>query len=88
MDFKLFNLTKPMRAIHSQEAERGAEHLVERIENCEIGLEVMPNNYAQFTGELEENDYLSYCRFLESAKGCKLIQMLEEEDERKLFELW
>jgi hypothetical protein len=47
----------------------------------------MPNSYAQFTGELEENDYLSYCRFMESAKGLKVIQLLEEEDERKLFEL-
>jgi uncharacterized membrane protein len=87
MDFKLLNRIKPSRSLHSQEAEKGAEHLIERIETGEIGIEVMPNSYAQFTGELEENDYLSYCRFMESAKGERLIQLLEEEDGRKLFEL-
>jgi hypothetical protein len=87
MDFKLLNRMKPLSSLHSQEAEKGAEHLIERIESGEIGIEVMPNSYAQFTGELEENDYLSYCRFMESAKGYRLIQLLEEEDERKLFEL-
>lgn len=87
MEFKLMDIMSPSRSMRSVEAERGAERLVERLENGKMGMEVMPNVFKQFTGELEERDFQSYCRFLESANGYKVIQMLEEEDARKLFEL-
>ena len=66
--------------IHSELAELGAKHLMERIEKGELCMEVMPNTFSQFTGEIEEADYISYCEFMESVKGTRLIALLEEAD--------
>ena len=51
-------------------------------------MEVLPNTSVQFTGELEEKDYVSYCGFLSSANGKRVLQMLEESDEGECIELW
>lgn len=66
----------------SEEAEIGAEDLMRRIEAQEMRLEILPNNYTQFTGDLEERDFLSFSQFVHSVYGKRVIKMLEEEDER------
>lgn len=71
----------------SVEAEKGAAHMLQRIEDGTLNMDVLPNTYVQYTGELEEKDYVSYCSFLNSANGKKVIQMLEEEDEGQFIEL-
>lgn len=75
------------RLLHSVKAEQGAARLLEAIDNEEMFMEVLPNSCEQFTGEREERDYISYCRFLESVNGKKVLQMLEEEDARERIEL-
>lgn len=75
------------KLLNSVEAEQGAARLLERVNNHEMMMEILPNTCEQFTGEQEERDYISYCRFLESANGKKIIQMLEEMDEREFVEL-
>jgi hypothetical protein len=75
------------KLLNSVEAEQGAKRLLKRIDSEEMTMEVLPNNCSQFSGEQEERDFISYCRFLESANGKKIIQMLEEIDGRKYVEL-
>ncbi|MCD8221904.1 MAG: hypothetical protein LUD07_06900 [Clostridiales bacterium] len=87
MDQKILGSAQREKLFHSREAVDGARRLMERIEIDDMAMEILPNNFTQFTGELEENEYLSYCRFLSSANGQKVIQMLEVLDERELFEL-
>lgn len=87
MDIRITELLGKSRVLHSLEAEEGAKRLLERIENADMGMEVLPDSFEQFSGELEEKDYVSYCEFLNSANGKKVINILEEKDERQLFEL-
>lgn len=87
MEINLFDLMEKPKLLHPQEAQEGAKRLLERTRSGDMGMEVMPNTYAQFTGELEEKHFISYCDFLSSASGRKVIGLLEEEDERKLSEL-
>ena len=87
MDQKLDFVTAP-KILHSEEAEKGADLLIQRLERVDIGMEVLPNVYTQFSGKMEEKDYHSYCSFLYSAVGRNVIEMLEESDERELPELW
>ncbi len=87
MDSKVWESVQRDKLFHSREASDGAMRLMERIETDDMAMDILPNNFTQFTGELEENEYLSYCRFLSSANGQKVIQMLEVTDERELFEL-
>ncbi|MDO4328523.1 MAG: hypothetical protein Q4C66_04205 [Lachnospiraceae bacterium] len=75
------------RILNSIKAEKGAERLMEKISNGSLAMDVLPNSYAKFSGELEEKDYISYCDFLKSANGKKVIHMLEEEDAGKCVEL-
>ena len=75
------------RLLNSVKAEEGAKHLIEKIEKGTLEMDVLPNRYARFSGELEEKDYVSYCRFLESSNGKKILDMLEEEDARRFIEL-
>lgn len=75
------------KILHSVKAEKGAERLLEKIESEEMAMEVLANASIQFTGEWEEKDYISYCQFLESVNGKKVIQMLEEEDAGECFKL-
>lgn len=83
----MLDLIEKPKVAHSKGAQEGAARLLERTAGGDMGMEVMPNTYAQFTGELEEKNYISYCDFLVSANGKKVIGLLEEEDERKLSEL-
>lgn len=87
IDQKSGFMTSP-KILHSEEAERGAELLIQRLERVDIGIEVLPNVYKQFSGKMEEKDYHSYCSFLYSAVGRNVMEMLEESDERELPELW
>ncbi len=75
------------KILGSVEAESGAKRLIEKIENRDLAMDVLPNRYARFSGKLEEQDYVSYCRFLESSNGKKVMKMLEEEDARDFVEL-
>lgn len=75
------------RMLNSVKAEQGAARLLERIENEDMKMEILPDNSVQFTGTLEEKDYISYCRFLESSNGKKILQMLEDCDAGKYVEL-
>lgn len=75
------------KMLSSVEAEKGAIRLLKRIEEGTLTMEVLPNNYVQFTGELEEKDYISYCSFLNSANGKLVIQMLEEADAGEFIKL-
>ncbi len=75
------------RLLCSQKAEEGAERLIDRIERGQLLMDIMPNQYARFSGELEEQNYVSYCRFLHSFNGKKILSMLEEEDARNSIEL-
>lgn len=70
------------RLISSSAAETGASRLLENIRSGYIRQPVLPNKYPKFTGKLEEKDYTSYCRFIGSANGLKLLKKLEEQDER------
>lgn len=73
--------------LHSSEAEVGAKQLLEKIENNTMRMDILPNQYEQFTGELEEEDYITYSRFLQSVNGQKVLKMLEEENAGYFVEL-
>lgn len=73
--------------ICSVDAEEGAARLMERIQNRTLPMDILPNRYDQFSGKLEQEDYVSYCRFLESMNGQKVLNMLEEEDAGEYVEL-
>lgn len=71
----------------SARAEEGAARLIENIRNWTLPMDILPNRYDKFSGELEQEDYVSYCRFLESLNGQKILNMLEEEDAGEYVEL-
>lgn len=73
--------------LHSPTAEKGARQLFDKIENQTMTMDILPNQYAQFTGELEEEDYISYGRFLQSINGQKVLKMLEGENAGNFIEL-
>ncbi len=73
--------------LNSAKAAAGAQHLLEKVEDGRLTMDILPNNYEQFTGELEEKDYLSFCRFLQSLNGKKILNLLEEEDAGQFVEL-
>lgn len=62
----------------SEEAERSADELVEKIHMGDIRMEILPNTYQVYSGELEEENYLSFCRFLKSHNGQAVIQRIEQ----------
>lgn len=66
--------------MHSSGAEEGARMLLENIENDDLKMDILPNQYARFTGELEETDYITFGRFLQSVNGQKVLKMLEEDN--------
>lgn len=76
------------KILNSVKAEKGAERLLHKIESEEMTMEVLANASQEFSGEREERDYVSYCQFLESVNGKKVIQMLEDEDAGKFIKLW
>lgn len=73
--------------LHSSKAEEGARQLFTKIENDVLKMDILPNQYSRFTGDLEEADYISYGRFLKSVNGQKILKMLEEENARNFVEL-
>lgn len=87
MNINGINFIQKTKMLHPEEAQAGAARLLERTANGDMGMEILPNSYAQFTGELEEKDYISYCEFLSSANGRKVIDLLEEDHEGELLEL-
>ena len=48
-------------------------------------LDVLPGSCPRGTEQFEEKDYVSYCRFLSSSNGRKLLRTLEAQDDRKGF---
>lgn len=74
--------------LHSSQAEAGAQNLLQKIEDSILKMDILPNQYEQFTGALEEADYISYGRFIQSVNGQKVLKMLEEEDAENFIELW
>lgn len=81
------NFFEDRQILCSVEAEKGAKRLIEKIENAALQMDILPNKYERFSGELEEKDYISYCRFLESSNGKKVLDMLEVEDAADFVEL-
>lgn len=73
--------------LHSQKAEEGARQMFEKIENGTLKMDILPNQYARFTGELEEADYITYNKFLKSVNGQMVLKMLEEENAGNFIEL-
>lgn len=71
-----FNATS--RYAHSSEAIDGASRLIESIKAGNISVDVLPNTYENFSGELEHSNFLSFCRFLKSQNGKFVISALEE----------
>lgn len=72
------------RLVLSEGAVKGGENLLVRIQSEDLRMEILPNNYSQFTGELEERNFLSFTRFVNSVYGKRLIKHLEEQDEGEL----
>ena len=73
--------------LSSAEAEDGATRLLDKIHDGRLGLPVLPNSYTKYAGKQEEEDYKSYCRFLSSSNGRKLLQRMEAQDDRKNAEI-
>lgn len=66
----------------SVEGEAGAARLLEKLRSGQLKKEMRPNMYPRYTGDLEERDYLSYCKFLSSINGKIVLNRLEEQDGR------
>lgn len=66
--------------LHSVKASEGAERLEKKMNEGILQLDILPNSYEQFSGELERKDYISYCSFLKSRNGLNVLSMLEEEE--------
>ena len=75
------------RFLNSEEAELGAERMFQQVRNKKLRMDILPNSYKRYSGELEENDYISYCNFLQSSNGRKLLKNLEEENARSIVKL-
>ena len=75
------------RIVNSVKAVEGSQHLLEKVHDGALVMEVLPNNYGRFTGDLEENNYISFCQFLKSSNGKKVLTMLEEADAGRTVEL-
>lgn len=78
---------KVTKLLSSAEGERGADSLIERLKNQTLCMDILPNTYPRYTGKLEEDDYVSYCRFLGSSNGKKLLHRLEVQDAREHIKL-
>lgn len=88
MDIRFLDfLGKSKKVLHSEAAESGAKRLLKSIESGDMGLEILPKNFQHTGSDYEEKNYVSYCDFLYSVNGKKVLEILEEEDERELFEL-
>lgn len=64
----------------SEEAEKGASKMIERIKNGSLYKETLPNSYEVYNGAIEEENYRSFCKFLKSRNGKLVINMIEQEE--------
>ena len=64
--------------MHSEVARDGAERLQQKLDNGSLMMEILPNSYEQYNGDLELQNYASFCTFLKSRNGRKVLAMLEE----------
>ena len=74
------------KVLNSIAATEGAERLKQKIDSGELVMDILPNSYEQFSGQLESNDYVEYCKFLKSHNGRIVLDMLEENDDRTYVE--
>lgn len=65
------------RLLLSYEAETAADEIVRKIRLGEMKMDILPNTHEVFYSELEEEAYLSFCRFLGSHNGQAVIQRIE-----------
>lgn len=82
------SIYKVPRLLTSPRGESGADHLLARLSSGALQMDILPNSYPRYTGQLEEEDYLSYSRFLRAANGQRLLAKLEENDGNKYGELF
>lgn len=64
--------------IHSVNADAGAKRLIEKLEKGTLKLDILPNSYEQYDGELEQKDFISFCEFIKSRNGRIVLKMLDE----------
>lgn len=64
--------------VNSPEATNGASNFINNIKNGVIKMEALPNSYEEFTGTVEKNDFISFCKFLESVNGQLVLSISEE----------
>lgn len=65
--------------IHSVNADAGAKRLIEKLEKGTLKLDILPNSYEQYDGELEQKDFISFCEFIKSRNGRIVLKMLDED---------
>lgn len=81
-------LYKSSRFLTSQRGETGADRLLARLNSGALQMDILPNSYPRYTGQLEEEDYVLYSRFLRAVNGLKLLAKLEEHDGNKCAKLF
>ncbi len=64
--------------LHSIKAHDGAERLEQKLNDGSLKLDILPNSYKQYNGELERENYVSFCAFLKSRNGRNVLAMLDE----------
>ena len=62
----------------SYEVQKDAEQLVDRMKNNYVIMDTLPNSYENYTGRLELEDFLSFCQFLESRQGKKVLELVDD----------
>ena len=82
------SIYKVPRLLTSPRGESGADHLLARLSSGALQMDILPNSYPRYTGQLEGEDYLSYSRFLRAVNGQRLLAKLEENDGNKYGELF
>ncbi|KAA6344981.1 hypothetical protein EZS27_007406 [termite gut metagenome] len=61
------------------EANKKASEFVTQLCDGSFSVEVLPNNYVNFTGTEEFKDYKNYCTFLKSMAGVVFMNALRED---------
>lgn len=80
----MLNTYRKKQILNSTEAKQGAVRFRKALITGKLMMDVLPNSYDEFYGEKEEQDYVSYCSFLKSGNGKKVITMLEELDGQRI----
>lgn len=71
---------KKPKFLNSAEAENGATSFIDRLKTHQLDIEVLPNSYEEFTGQMEEEDFIAFSNFLKSSNGRSVLEMVETED--------